>query len=93
MRQFQQKGSVVLAMLAIILMGHALRANDLAERALGTFILGPTTTQGCPSGFTCNTFTVICPGIAPITGVIADQRPLGQIQGMVMFFSGEAGTT
>jgi hypothetical protein len=71
----------------------AVKTNGQAGRALGTFILGPTTTQGCPSGFTCNTFTVICPGIATITGVIADQKPVGQIQGMVMFFSGDTGTT
>jgi hypothetical protein len=61
-------------------------------RPLGTLILGSPKTNGCPAGFTCTNFTVTCPGIsAAASGVMADQKPSGQITGMVMFFSGAQG--
>src|ERR1700731_4340241 len=88
------KGSALLAIVTISLIGQAVRTSGQSQLSLGTFSLGPTTTEGCPSGFTCNTFTVICPGIARNeTGVIAYQQPSGQITGMVMFFSGSEGVT
>jgi arylsulfate sulfotransferase len=62
-------------------------------RALGTFILGPTVPSGCPTGFSCNNFRVVCPAIAQnATGIIADQKPNGQIRGVVIFFSGAGGS-
>jgi hypothetical protein len=62
-----------------------------AQRALGTFILGAQTTEGCPSGFTCHSFTVNCRDVPPLRGVMADQKPTVQIKAVVMFFSGAGG--
>ena len=93
MLTFQQKGLALLATVAMALICHSRAANTPAERPLGTFTLGTPRPAGCPSGFTCKTFTVICPGIAKNeTGMIADQKPSGQIKGVVMFFSGSEGS-
>jgi hypothetical protein len=85
----------LLPLLLIVCAGHALRANDPPEGALGTFILGATTTQQCPTGFTCNNFRVNCPGIPTSggsgTGQIAVEAPVGQPKGVIMFFSGSGG--
>ena len=100
MKRLRQRGSALLAIVAVALIGRALSANNptvdslsTTARPLGTFALGTATTQDCPTGFTCTNFTVNCPGISQNeTGVIADQRPAGQIKAVAMFFSGEDGT-
>ena len=66
-------------------------AGTVGTRELGTFTLGTASQEGCPVGFTCNNFTVTCPALAPIIGMIADQKPTVQSRGLVMFFSGDAG--
>src|SRR5712692_2479824 len=98
MKKLKQTGSVLLAIAAMALIGHALSANgptvnsSSIAKPLGTFVLGAITTPDCPAGFTCNTFTVICPAIAEnATGVIAVQKPLGQIKAVAIFFSGSGG--
>lgn len=100
MKKLQQTASLLLAIVAMALIGRALTANDLAvnsvstAKPLGAFILGATKTQGCPTGFTCNSFTVVCPFIAEnAAGVIADQKPVGQIKAVAMFFSESEGNT
>jgi hypothetical protein len=93
MLTFQQKGLVLLATVAIASINHSRGANALGERPVGTFTLGMPRPAGCPSGFTCNAFTVSCPGIAKNeTGMIADQKPVGHTKGVVMFFSGSEGS-
>ena len=63
-------------------------------RPLGTFTLGGATTSGCPSGFTCNIFTVSVPGISQdAKGVIADWKPTVPTRGLIIFFSGDNGTS
>ena len=78
---------------AVTLSICAMRAENPTTRPLGTFTLGPEATNSCPEGFTCNRFSVACPDIpVDATGSIAIQKPTGQTKGMIMFFSGSAGT-
>jgi hypothetical protein len=91
MKQSQKRGSVLLATLTVVLMGAAPGASGAPGRPLGTLMLGAPTTIECPTGFTCTNFTVICPGLAQITGSIGDQKPTVQTRGLVLFFSGSVG--
>ena len=70
----------------------AASSSASASRPLGTFILGAQIAGGCPTGFTCNSFTVTSPGILEnANGMMADQKPAGRIKGVVVFFSGDTG--
>jgi hypothetical protein len=75
----------------MVLMSDALKASDPPGRPLGTLMLGLPTAINCPTGATCNNFTVICPGLAQITGSISDQKPTIPTRGLVVFFSGAVG--
>src|SRR6202022_160009 len=47
----------------------------------------------CPSGLECTDFTVQVPGITNnATGILGVNRPRGQINGVVLFFSESTGT-
>ena len=101
MENFRKSISILLATASIGLIASGLRANDptvqslaASARPLGTFVLGATTTSGCPTGFSCNSFTVATPGVLTnASGIIADMKPPGAIKGVLMFFSGGDGTT
>jgi hypothetical protein len=61
-----------------------------AQRPIGIFtLLDPTT--DCPNNFVCNNFTVTCPDIDPINGVIADSKPAGSISRVALFLSAGTG--
>jgi hypothetical protein len=109
MQQLRQKSlpsfSVLLIVLAISLGVIAFRVDNatlsaqslptgLGVRPLGTFTLGGVTSAGCPTGFNCNTFTVTAPGVTQnIKGLIADQKPTVATRGLIVFFSGDNGTS
>jgi hypothetical protein len=68
----------------------------IARAATGTFILGSAETTDCPSGFTCNNFTLDSHGIIqenhPLPGEIAVMTPSAPARRMVVMFSGSGGS-
>ena len=84
--------AVLLTTTGLLLVHSAVRSQSATTRPLGVFTLGRNFTTGCPTGFTCNQFTVACPNVLhTIPGAIAIQRPTARPAGMVVFFSGSGG--
>src|SRR5439155_825708 len=60
--------------------------------ATGTLTLQGTTPRSCPSGFSCQAFTVACPLLEQLaTGTLAIAPATGPVRGLVVFMSGAEG--
>jgi Bacterial TSP3 repeat len=65
--------------------------TDPRARPLGTYTAGGDDTGTCMSGSTCTDFTVACPGIGTIDGVLAVAEPTAAPTGVVLLHGGGGG--
>jgi len=69
-----------------------LTSTDLAQRELGTFAIGSSSTTHCPPGFSCKDFSVTIPSYPHAnSGEIAVKTPSVPIRTVDVFFSMESG--
>ncbi|MGH9275042.1 MAG: hypothetical protein ACRDZU_10380, partial [Acidimicrobiales bacterium] len=62
-------------------------------RVLGAVTVTAGSDPSCPSGSSCTSVDVSCPGVAQRLGAVVASRPAqGQPRGLVVLFSGELGT-
>ncbi|MEO6317940.1 MAG: hypothetical protein ABIP36_04080 [Acidimicrobiales bacterium] len=65
----------------------------MVARLLGTVTVTPGSDPSCPSGASCTSLDVSCPGVAQRLGAVVASRPAqGPPRGLVVLFSGELGT-
>jgi hypothetical protein len=65
--------------------------TDPRARPLGTYTAGAEDTSTCVAGSTCTDFTVTCPGIGTIDGVLAVAEPAATTAGVILLHGGGGG--